>query len=121
MEDDGKYAEELREEEEEEPEEAEEEEEEEEEEAPPPPKKKLIRKPVSVAPVSKFSEGVKPSYKDEDEFIIWLKQTYPNLSTRAIVEKAREDFGGFSLSQPTVQRRLKAFNEGRIDDKGKPT
>ena len=98
MEDDGKYEEDLREEEEEEPEEEEEEEEEEED---------------------KFSEGVKPSYKDEDEFIIWLHQTYPSLSTRAIVEKAREDFGGFSLSQPTVQRRLKAFREGSIDEKGK--
>ena len=118
-EDDGKYAEELREEEEEE-----EPEEEEEEDLPEPPKKreglKLIRKPVSVAPASKFREGERPAFKDETEFIIWLSQTYPNLSQRGIVEKARS-FGGYFLSQPTVNRRLKAFREGRIDEKGNPT
>ena len=83
----------------------EEEEEEEEEEAPPPP--------------AKFREGVKPSYKDETEFILWLHQKEPTLSTRAIVKKALEDYGGFSLSQPTVQRRIKAFKEGKIDETGK--
>lgn len=82
----------------------EEEEEEEEEEAP---------------PVEEFPEGVKPSYARETEFILWLHQKYPTLSTRAIVKKAFDDYDKFLLSQPTVQRRIKAFKEGKIDEKGK--
>jgi len=66
----------------------------------------------------KFKKGVKPSIKDESEFIIYLKEQNPSLTTRGIVQKASDDYGYF-LSQPTVARRLKAFREGKIDKMGK--
>ena len=51
-----------------------------------------------------------------DEWIIKLSKQ--GLTTRAIVKKLKDEYG-YETSQPTVTRRVKAFNDGKIDEKGK--
>jgi hypothetical protein len=60
----------------------------------------------------------KLSYKDLDKAIIYLYKK-EKLTTRAIVKRLLEDYQ-LSSSQPTVARRIKAFNDGKIDANGAP-
>jgi len=57
------------------------------------------------------------SGKSLDEHIIHLYQSQ-GMTTRAIVKELQEKYG-LSASQPTVARRIKAFNDGKIDATGK--
>jgi hypothetical protein len=68
-------------------------------------------------PAPKFPKGVPLTQKQMDEAIIHLFTT-EHLSTRAILKRLHDDYG-LTTSQPTITRRIKAFNDGVIDATGK--
>lgn len=78
---------------------------------------KLKKKEAPAEPAPKFPKGKKLSLKELDEVIIHLYQT-EKLTTRAIVKRLKDDYD-LTTSQPTVTRRVKAFNDGKIDATGK--
>jgi hypothetical protein len=78
---------------------------------------KLKKTEAPAEPAPKFPKGNKLTAKELDEVIIHLYQT-EHLTTRAIVKRLKDDYD-LTTSQPTVTRRVKAFNDGKIDATGK--
>ena len=79
------------------------------------PRNEVVEAPP--APAEKFPKGQKLTQRELDEAIIHLYQR-DKLTTRAIVKKLKDDYD-LTTSQPTVARRIKAFNDGVIDATGK--
>ena len=73
--------------------------------------------PAQPAPA--FQEGVKPPQTKERALIIFVHKQHPTMTIRAMPGYIREHYDGFVVSQAEVQRKIRLFKEGKMDEDGK--